>query len=203
MTAAESQAAELQQYLPLIDRQLQLAFAANHTAAAFAEQGLVEAALDRWNEGKACTQDWLEPISRRSPEGKTVNDVHKVDERFDLKGARSLSRGAILLAAGVDGTDLSKLTPPFEVSIAPEERLKQAIGAFRDAIRCALDVSVRADAFYRTAVACVELANLETGNVATWRRRAEDATNRAESSDRRGEYVPRIASLRKSLKPST
>jgi tetratricopeptide (TPR) repeat protein len=196
-------AAELQQHLPLIDHQLQLAFAANHTAAAFAEQGLVEAALERWNEGKACTRGWLQPVPQQLPDGKTFNEVQEVDEQHNLKAARSLSRGAILLAAGVDRTDLSKVKPPFEVPGTPEERLKQAIRAFRDTVASALEVSIRADAFYRTAVACLELADLETDNAATWRRRAEDATNRAESSDRRGEYVARIASLRKSLKPST
>lgn len=165
-------------------RDLQLAATANHTAAALAEQGFVLQALRRWQDGTTLSaQLTLDPLIARG-----------------LGAAQALCKGIILLAAGIARTEASKLgVTPFPVPASPAAQLKEAIEAFRESIVAAVDVSYRADGFYRTAIACQELAALETGDAITWRRRAEDALDRAEAADRRGEYVERIPALRKNL----
>jgi tetratricopeptide (TPR) repeat protein len=168
-------------------RDFQLAATANHTAAALAEQGFVTQALQRWQEGTMLSARLtLDPPIARG-----------------LGAAQALCKGIILLAAGIARTDAGKLgVTPFPVPATSSGQLKEAIEAFRESIVAGVDVSYRADGFYRTAIACQELITLETSDATTLRRRAEDALNRAETADRRGEYVDRIAALRKNLTSS-
>lgn len=188
------------------------ALAANHTAAALAEQGLAEAAGQRWKEGKAMGDEALEALRQfagGAPEAERAGKMQQVANlgRW-LEAAQTLCRGAILLNAG----RLSEAAPdPAESK--PEEqagkdlrvaRLKQAIACFRGTIEMAFDSTLRADANYRTGVACEALARLDDpNNAAEWRARAEDVLQNAERADRRDEYTVRIQDLRQKLTPGT
>jgi tetratricopeptide (TPR) repeat protein len=163
---------------PTVDDRRTLALAANHTAAALAEHGLVEKARSLWQAGVDMGKD-AETDPSLSP----------------LKPAQDLCEGAILLAEGTD------LTSPLTVR-ERREKLKEAIGKLRDAIGSMRDQTVRADGLFRIALACEELARIDRENSANWLRHARESLRQAETADRRDEYAVRIKMALARLEPT-
>jgi len=163
--------------------------AANHSAAALAEQGLVEAAVERWMAGKSWGDKLVASIT-----------PDPVDLRRGLGAAQSLCRGAILLNAGILGAEV----PDPEAGSPPAGykgskyiwQLEEAINCFTYTIGSALDTAVRADANYRIGVACEALSRLDPADkTGIWRARGVGALRIAQLADRRDEYADRIPAL--------
>ena len=157
-----------------------LAWAANGTAAAMAEQGLVAPAMKRWRAGRI----WKRRLQKAS--GLSADD-----QRF-FNAGMSLCLGLILLSSARTAAAI----PGGEKRI---RLLRRAIRTFTWTVGFAADTSVRADAFYYMGVGCSELARLDAANAAVWRLRGTEALLRAEAADRRDEYAERIRQLRPSV----
>jgi lipoprotein NlpI len=177
------------------------ALAANHSAAAMAEQGLVDAAAERWKEGKDWGEKLVTPWCTESG-FEYLNDPKYLNEsKRGLNAAQDLCRGAILLNAGklaAAVTDPMNETAPLQYRYKGTEhvwQLEKAIECFTKTILGAFDTSVRADANYRIGVACEALARLDPDRAAIWRPRGRDALRIAQFADRRDEYADRIPPL--------
>ena len=207
------------------------AMAANHTAAAMAEQGLIIAAAKRWKEGKDWGDKLVAPLNPEPNVEYLTDPKYKAYVKYldGLKGrevqmdlqykqylanlklildaAQSLCRGAILLNAGKVGAAVPD-PPPEEIppksypGAAQVWHLEKAIELLTEAIAFAADTSIRADANYRIGLACEALARLNGEKSEVWRSRAEDALENAKKADRRDEYTDRIAELTKKLATS-
>lgn len=171
-----------------------LAWVANHTAAARAEQGSdPRGALRRWLKGRKIQRglDWLED-----------------DQRRRFAAAQLLALGAILLNDSLNATGLWARSRPRKVAISEIEtakssrrvrRLKTALMCFQRAITESVESAVRADCLYRMAVAYSALAEADTAGATSWRAQALDALDSTTAADRRTEYATRIGSLRAKL----
>jgi tetratricopeptide (TPR) repeat protein len=168
-----------------------LALAANHTAAALAEQGLVHAAGKRWTEGR----DWGQKFLSAAEPGLKTDYARRW-----LGTAQSFCKGLILLnagkASGFCPDPVDDTSPPGDTRVA---QLQRAIDVFTESIGFAFALAARADANFRIGLACEELARLDTPNAANWRMRADDVLRNASLADRRGEYDDRIKELRQRL----
>ena len=167
------------------DARLQLAFAASHSAAAAAEQGLIRFAFERWRESHQLTKSLL---------------LQKLMSVEDAKGgavAQLLCLGAICLNAGL-GLAGSAISSAKRIAA-----LHRAIYFLERTVERSTDSAVRADARYRIGVACAELARSARTSREQWLHLAEGQLREAESADRRDEYRSRIHDLRAMIKQTS
>jgi tetratricopeptide (TPR) repeat protein len=160
---------------------LQQAFAASHSAAAAAEQGLIRFAFERWRESRQLT--------RSLRKQKSIGD----DDLKNALVAQLLCLGTICLGAGrgLAGTTAS--------TARRIHTLQRAICYLEWTVERSTDSAIRADARYRIAVACIELSQLVEANTKQWLRLAIEQLRETDAADRRDEYKVRILNLRMSL----
>jgi tetratricopeptide (TPR) repeat protein len=160
---------------------LQQAFAASHSAAAAAEQGLIRFAFERWRESRRLT--------RSLQKQKSISD----DDLKNAFVAQLLCLGTICLGAGrgLAGTTAS--------TARRIHTLQRAICILEWTVERSTDSAIRADARYRIAVACIELSQFVETNTKQWLRLAIDQLRETDLADRRDEYKGRIRDLRTSL----
>lgn len=162
---------------------LQLAVAANHSAAAAVEQGLIRFAFGRWRESRQLT--------RSLRQQKAIDD----DLAKNASVAQLFCLGTIRLYAGrgLAGTTAS--------TAKRIHTLRRALLLLERTVERSWDSAIRADARYRMALACAELARLEETNREQWLRLAGEQLRGADVADRRDEYRDRIRDLRLYLAP--
>jgi tetratricopeptide (TPR) repeat protein len=170
-------------YSEVKEPRLQQAFAASHSAAAAAEQGLVRFAFDRWRESRR--------LSRSLQKQKAMSD----EDAKSTSVAQFLCLGIVCLSAG---RGLAGSTAGTGKRI---KTLRRAIFLLEKTVEKSSDSAIRADARYRIAVACAELARLEETNREQWLRLAGEQLQEADVADRREEYKDRIRDLRMNLAP--
>ncbi len=162
---------------------LQLAVAANHSAAAAVEQGLIRFAFERWRESRQLT--------RSLRQQKAIDDVLAKNASV----AQLFCLGTIRLYAG---RGLAGTTARTAKRI---HTLRRALLLLERTVERSWDSAIRADARYRMALACAELAWLEETNREQWLRLAREQLRGADVADRRDEYKDRIRDLRMNLAP--
>lgn len=163
------------------EARFQQAFAASHSAAAAAEQGLIRFAFERWQESRQLT--------RSLHKQKSISD----DDAKSASVAQLLCLGIICLGAG---RGLASVTTSTAKRI---HALRRAILILEWAVERSTDSAIRADARYRIALACVELAQLVETNPKQWLRLTVEQLRETDAADRRGEYKDRIRDLRTNL----
>ncbi len=163
------------------DPRFQQAMAASHSAAAAAEQGLIRLAFERWRESCQLTKSLRQQ--------KLMGD----DDAKNASAAQLLCHGMIRLSAGLglagNKTDAAKRV----------HALRRAIFLLERTVQRPSVSALRADARYRIAVACAELARLIETQREEWLRVAGEQLCDAEAADWRDEYKDRIRKLRVNL----